>query len=285
MKAISRLRAALALLSLCGLLALPPLLSAQEPATVNAPIAPAAALAAGQAAPEARAAAQEEEVALPANGLIAEGRGVVGLFKSGGWPMWPILLCSVVTLTFILERAMGLRARHIFPPRLAAELRKLAGENRLDEALARCRLDRSPFASLMHACLQRAGNAGFEMESALEEAGARLLYDLRRNCKPLSVMADVAPLLGLMGTVTGMIKAFDVVARSGALGRTELLAEGIAEALLTTAFGLLVAVPAIVAYHIYRAKAENLLREMEDAALDILAALRGAGEAANTPAS
>lgn len=89
-------------------------------------------------------------------------------------------------------------------------------------------------------------------------------------------MADIAPLLGLMGTVTGMIKAFDVVARSGALGRTELLAEGISEALLTTAFGLIVAVPAAVCYHIYRAKAENLLRLMEDAALDILAALRAA---------
>lgn len=283
MRAHLTVRRTLALLPLCGLLALPFALHAQEPAP--SPTAPpdAAAVAEGNAQTGAEAA--REDPPPPPDGTIAEGRGLIALFKSGGFLMWPILLCSVVTLTFILERAMGLRARHIFPPQLAAELRALAGEGRVKEALARCMLDRSPFASLMHACLQRSGNSGFEMESALEEAGARLLYDLRRNCKPLSVMADVAPLLGLMGTVTGMIKAFDVVARSGALGRTELLAEGIAEALLTTAFGLLVAVPAIVAYHIYRAKAENLLREMEDAALDILAALRGAGGEAGAAAS
>lgn len=268
---------ALALLTLCGLLALQPAARAQQQATSPAPSS--AAIVSGLEAPHVPATEQAGQTAPspPPDGTIAEGRGLIALFKSGGILMWPILLCSVVTLTFILERAVGLRARYIFPPKLTAELRTLAGEGRAREALARCLLDRSPFAALMHACLLRAGNAGFEMEAALEEAGARLLYDLRRNCKPLSVMADVAPLLGLMGTVTGMIKAFDVVARSGALGRTELLAEGIAEALLTTAFGLLVAVPAIVAYHIYRAKAENLLREMEDAALDILAALRGVG--------
>jgi biopolymer transport protein ExbB len=265
---------ALALMPLFGMLALQPALRAQEPATSPAP--PAAAVAAGREVEDAQAAGQTDP-SPPPDGTIAEGHGLIAMFNSGGFLMWPILLCSVVTLTFILERAMGLRARHIFPPRLASELRALAREGRAGEALARCLADRSPFAALMHACLLRAGNAGFEMEAALEEAGARLLYDLRRNCKPLSVMADVAPLLGLMGTVTGMIKAFDVVARSGALGRTELLAEGIAEALLTTAFGLLVAVPAIVAYHIYRAKAENLLREMEDTALEILTALRGAG--------
>lgn len=198
-------------------------------------------------------------------------------FSKGGIMMWPILLCSVAMLAFVLERAAGLRRGRIFPRKLRDELTTLlgaAGSGGLGKAIEICKSRRSPFAGLMLACLQRADAETFEMEAALEEAGARVLYDLRRNTKPLSVIADVSPLLGLMGTVTGMIKAFDVVAKSGALGRTELLAEGISEALLTTAFGLLVAIPAVVFYNIYRAKADNLLRMMEDAALEILATLR-----------
>lgn len=207
-----------------------------------------------------------------------EGVNLVALFKSGGLLMWPILLCSVVMVAFGLERTFGLRQAIIFPDALDRDLKRLARAGDIEAALARCSTDRSPYARLMLPCLQRADNAGFEMETALEESGARVLYDLRRNCKPLAVIADVSPLLGLMGTVTGMIKAFDVVARSGALGRTELLAEGISEALLTTAFGLIVAIPAVVLYHIFRSKAENLLRLMEDAGLEILASLRRAAK-------
>ena len=102
-----------------------------------------------------------------------------------------------------------------------------------------------------------------------------MLGDLRRGARPLAVIGDIAPLLGLMGTVTGMIKAFDVVAKAGALGRTELLATGISEALLTTAFGLLVAVPSLVAYHWFRGRADAVAREMEDACLGLVRAVRG----------
>jgi biopolymer transport protein ExbB len=229
------------------------------------------------------------DVATSASGTAAspqpadEGPHLVALFKSGGLLMWPILLCSVIMVAFGLERAVGLRAAHIFPAQLNLDLKTLARAGKSEEARERCLADPSPFARLMLPCLQRSDNPGFEMEVALEEAGARVLYDLRRNCKPLAVIADVSPLLGLMGTVTGMIKAFDVVARSGALGRTELLAEGISEALLTTAFGLIVAIPAVVIYHIFRSKAENLLRMMEDAGLDILTALRHAAKDATQP--
>lgn len=198
------------------------------------------------------------------------------LFQNGGVMMWPILICSVVMVAFGLERAFGLRTAHIFPAVLRQELTALARKGDVAEAIERCNASKSPFARLMQASLQRADNPGFEMEVALEESGARVLYDLRRNCKPLAVVADVAPLMGLMGTVAGMIKAFDVVAHTGALGRTELLAEGISEALLTTAFGMLVAIPAVILYHIYRSKAENLLRTMEDAALEILPLFRAA---------
>jgi len=202
------------------------------------------------------------------------GRSLETLFLAGGFLMWPILLCSVVMVAFVFERWVGLRPGRIFPAKLRGALLDLAREGRLEEALERCRASRSAFARLVAGGLARAESGGFEMEEGLEAEGARVLYNLRSNCKPLSVMADVSPLLGLMGTVTGMIKAFDVVAKSNALGRTELLAEGISEALLTTAFGLMVAIPSVIAYHIFRSRAENLLREMEDAALEILDAMR-----------
>ncbi len=202
------------------------------------------------------------------------GQSIEELFSRGGFLMWPILLCSVVTVAFVFERWVGLRHGRVFPAKLYDTLLGLAREGRIEEAQELCRGGRSEFARLVAGGLARAESGGFEMEDGLEEEGGRVLYNLRSNCKPLAVMADVAPLLGLMGTVTGMIKAFDVVAKSNALGRTELLAEGISEALLTTAFGMAVAVPAVIAYHIFRSRAENLLREMEDAALEIVATMR-----------
>ena len=202
------------------------------------------------------------------------GQSLEDLFDRGGPLMWPILLCSVVMVAFIFERWIGLRHNRIFPAKLHERLLGLAREGRLDEAREVCRTGRSEFARLVGGGLARAEADGFEMEAGLEEEGGRVLYNLRSNCKPLAIVADVAPLLGLMGTVTGMIKAFDVVAKSNALGRTELLAEGISEALLTTAFGMAVAVPSVIVYHIFRIRADNLLREMEDAALEIVAAMR-----------
>lgn len=202
------------------------------------------------------------------------GKGLFGMFQRGGILMWPILLCSIVALAFSLERTIGLRSATVFPQKLLQDVKALIGEGRVENAVETCDRSGSPFGRILHACLSRADASGYEMESALEEAGSRVLYDLRRNARPLGIIADVSPLLGLMGTVLGMIKAFEVVARTGALGKAELLAQGIAEALLTTAFGLAVAVPAMVLYHFFRSRADGLLREMEDACLDIVNDLR-----------
>lgn len=199
------------------------------------------------------------------------------MFSKGGPIMWPILGCSVVMFAFFLERLFSLRRGNTFPRKLRRNTGELLAEGNVEEASRICGESRSPFGHLMHSCLMRAEAEGFEMEGALEEAGARVLYDLRRNTRPLGVIADIAPLLGLMGTVTGMIKAFNVVAKAGALGRAELLAEGISEALLTTAFGLLVAIPSSLIYHYFRGKAEGLLREMENACIEMMLDLRKRG--------
>jgi biopolymer transport protein ExbB len=205
---------------------------------------------------------------------VVTGERVLDMFLKGGYLMWPILLCSVVALAVVLERLVTLRRGAVFPRRFHDAVAASMSAGRVDQALAQCRDNRSPFARLLESCLLRAEATGFEMEAALEEAGARVLYDLRNNNRPLGVIGEVAPLLGLMGTVLGMIKAFEVVARTGTLGRAELLAEGISEALLTTAFGLSVAIPAIIFYQYFRSKADGLLRAMEDACVGMMTDLR-----------
>jgi biopolymer transport protein ExbB len=205
---------------------------------------------------------------------IVSGQKFWDMFLKGGPLMWPILFCSIATLAFMLERFITLRRGAVFPGKLFKQVQDLIARGRFDDATDVCRRNRSPFARLLYACLMRSDMAGFEMEAALEETGARILYDLRRPGIALGVVADVSPLLGLMGTVLGMIKAFEVVARTGALGRTELLAEGISEALLTTAFGLSVAIPALILYSYFRGKADGLLRTMEDACIELLEEIR-----------
>ncbi len=214
---------------------------------------------------------------------LDDGGGLVGLFFKGGPFMWPILLCSIVALAFVFERLVSLRRGAIYPARQVKALREqvLAGDT--DAAIAACEEASSPFARVLHACLVRSETEGFEMEAALEEAGARALYDMRRGSRPLGVIADVAPLLGLLGTVTGMIKAFEVVAQEGGLGKAEMLAEGISEALLTTAFGLCVAVPALLFYQYFRSRTEGWVRIIEDTCLDLLVKMRRSRRQTATP--
>lgn len=220
---------------------------------------------------------------LPAAGALAQeggqeatmmGDSLVAMFLKGGIFMWPILACSIVSLAFALERAVGLRMAVIFPQQLLADVKASIREGKVEQAVRQCAESGSPFGKLLYACLNRADTPGFEMETALEETGSRVLYDLRKNIKPLGIVADVSPLLGLMGTVQGMIMAFELVAKSGAMGRADKLAESIAVALLTTAFGLVVAIPSVIGYHYFRSKAENLLRAMEDACLVVMDDLR-----------
>lgn len=210
--------------------------------------------------------------------VFSEG-GLWGLFLKGGIFMWPILLSSVVMVAVALERLVSLRSGMVRPRRLVKEVERRIRAGNPVAAVEKCASKgASAYARMVHACLQRAGSEHYAMEEALEEAGGRVLYDLRKGTRPLGVIADVAPLLGLLGTVTGMIKAFNVVASAGALGKAELLAEGIGEALMTTAFGLCVAVPAIILYHAFRGRAENWVRVIEDECLEYARLVRDGKE-------
>jgi biopolymer transport protein ExbB len=185
-------------------------------------------------------------------------------FKAGGVWMYPILLCSFIFMAFALERLVNLRESRIIPPRLKHILENDLKELSLADVRDKCLSYPSCLGKVLLAGLERAGMPLAEMERVADEQSARELYGLRKNIKPLGIVASVSPMIGLLGTVNGMISAFRVVAEHGAVGDPKLLSGSISKALLTTGFGLMIAIPALVIYHHFRGKAENLIVEISE---------------------
>lgn len=191
----------------------------------------------------------------------------------GGVMMIPIGLCSLVMIAVIAERAVSLRRSVVIPPRFVAEF-----QNRLHEvpggpakALAYASGENNPIARVFTAALKRFTLPLETLERHIAEAGEREVIKLRKNMRALSIIAAVSPLLGLLGTIFGMIAAFQTVAVTGdALGRMELLAGGIYEALITTAAGLIVAIPALIAHHWLSAKIDRAVSEMDQMTLEFV---------------
>lgn len=202
--------------------------------------------------------------------ILGEDSTLWDLFVKGGICMWPILACSVIGLAFFFERVIELRrAKHV-PAGFDKELIMAVDTRGVDAGLALCLERQSSLARVLYAALLRYGTSRQEMEAAVQDEGSRMLYDLRRNCRVIGISSNIAPLWGLLGTVQGLIMAFDKVAASGALGKTEDLAVGVAVALLTTAWGLLVAIPLQVLYFWMKGKADDLAREVEERAIDAI---------------
>lgn len=199
----------------------------------------------------------------PAERLILnEDTSLWELFSKGGLVMWAILLVSIAALAFGIERAGALRAQVQVPKGLADELAARFSRGGAAGAMPLVKGKASALARMLEAALSRAKDGRAGMEEAAGAASARSLYDMRRNVRPLGIAASISPLLGLLGTVWGMIKAFDRVSQGG-LGRSSELAGGIGEALLTTGAGLMVAIPALLAYHFFRARSDDLIRLAE----------------------
>lgn len=200
---------------------------------------------------------------------------VFDLLVKGGPLMIPLCLCSILMVAFVIERALSLRRGRILPPEIlrhldpgdlaarggawpAALLRVFSGQN-------------SPIARILTAGLRKAGKPAAEIEKAVEDAGEKVAAGMRRKCKPLAVVANISPLLGLLGTVMGMISAFmTVAAREEALGRTELLAAGIYQALVTTAVGLTIAIPSLVFYYFFVERVDRLVSEIDEIATELV---------------
>lgn len=194
---------------------------------------------------------------------------VLDLAFKGGPMMLPIGLCSLVVVAVVFERAGVLRRARVAPPGFRGRLARTLGEGRPGraeraEAEKLCRKDDHGAARVLLAGLGKLGHRHEVVEKHLAAAGEDEVYRMRRRLRALSVIAAIAPLLGLTGTIFGMIEAFQTVATSEeALGKAGRLAGGIYEAMITTAAGLLVAIPTLVCYHWLSGRVEALTRELD----------------------
>lgn len=213
--------------------------------------------------PEASDAAslQDDE----SEGPKASRGSIFRVMIDGGPLMWPIAGCSIVLLVFVFERIISLRRARVIPKPFVTRILEQVRDGNLgrDAAVKLCHENASPVAEVFGGALKKWGRPAVEVEQAVIDAGERVTQDLRKYLRLFNGISQVAPLLGLLGTVTGMISAFNTIVTQNAMGRAELLAGGIGEALLTTAGGLFVAIPALVAYLFFVSRVETLLVEID----------------------
>jgi len=200
------------------------------------------------------------------------------LYLAGGVLMVPITIMSFIAVAFGVERALGLRRRRVLPPRLLTELRRLSSQSGgIDprQAFWLCLEYPSTAANVLRAMLQRVGRSAGELEAAVVEANEREAAKLYRNVRWLNLCATVTPLMGLLGTVQGMIGAFFVTAHLpvGA-NKAESLAEGIYVALVTTFGGLIVAIPAAILAHFFEGRIQRLFGELDESLQPVIRQLQ-----------
>ena len=193
---------------------------------------------------------------------------VIDLIIKGGIVIYPIILCSVIALAVFIERLWILRKKAVIPDGLVNDVEKKLKNKNIAGAMEVCEKSDSSIAKIFMAGLKNSGKGMWLVKEAIEERGGRESIILEKRVGMLSTIANLSPLLGLLGTVSGMIKTFKVMAQGG--GNPSLLAGGIAEALITTAAGLCVAIPVLVGYRILKDKAESLIFEMEESSIKII---------------
>jgi biopolymer transport protein ExbB len=194
------------------------------------------------------------------------------IFRAGGWVMWPILFCSVVALGIVLERAWTLREPRVIPSHLVAQVWQLLKANDLGIDKIESVRASSPLGRVLAAGLALRDAPREIMKERIEDIGRHVAHELERYLNTLGTIAAIAPLLGLLGTVTGLIQVFTVITEEG-LGNPASMAGGISEALITTVAGLCVAIPALVAYRFFRGRIAELVVRMEEEAIRLIDAL------------
>lgn len=207
-----------------------------------------------------------QEAAVP-----ADEESMLSLILKGGPVMVPLFAASFLALAITIERAFALRKKKFIPPEFLPSLKSAIdrGPGGLDEAVRYCESHRTPVAHIIRSGLISLDRGLDAAEKAIEDAGAREMYKLKRSLRSLQVIASVSPLLGLLGTVYGMIGAFKTASDMGA-GKADSLANGIYEALVTTATGLTIAVPVLLIYQFYNSKVDALVDDIDDLSIDFL---------------
>lgn len=199
------------------------------------------------------------------------------LITAGGWLMVPILLCSVAALAIIGERFWALRQERIAPKRLVAQIWQWQKNSQLDDSRISAIRAGSALGQVLAAGLLNQAHSREVMKESIEESGRQVVLELERYLNTLGTIASITPLLGLLGTVIGMIKVFTAITTQG-VGDPGVLAGGISEALITTAAGLTVAIPSLMFYRYFRGRVDALVLKMEEEALKMVEVLHGERE-------
>lgn len=194
------------------------------------------------------------------------------MIRAGGWVMIPILLCAVAALAITVERFWTLRQQEVIPPGLGKEVREWATGRNIEPKHIEVLRRNSPLGELLAAGLDVRHKPRDVIKERIEDVGRHVIHRLERFLPSLGTIASVAPLLGLLGTVIGMIKMFLDILVTG-VGDANQLAGGIGQALITTAAGLCVAIPALIAHRYLRSKVNDLVIEMEQQAMQLVDAL------------
>lgn len=196
------------------------------------------------------------------------------LVQAGGWLMAPILACSVLAAAIIAERAWMLRRRRVAPRDLVAKIWKRARAGSLSEDEIRALRNHSPLGRILVVGLLNRQRERHVMKEAIEETGRAEAQELQRFLNALGTIAAITPLLGLLGTVVGMINVFTTITSLG-VGNPAELAGGISQALITTASGLSIAIPSLIFYRYFRGKVDELIVVMEQEAIKLVEILHG----------
>ncbi|MFH1135524.1 MAG: MotA/TolQ/ExbB proton channel family protein [Pseudomonadota bacterium] len=196
------------------------------------------------------------------------------LMQRGGWLMYPIFLCSIAALGVFIERLIKLRRKRVIPSELMRNVNDLIQRRKISDAIYLCQAHPSSMARIYHAALKISGHPRSAIKEVVQEVGRREAEDMLRYISVLSTAASISPLLGLLGTVSGMIKTFNMISYYG-VGNPGALAAGISEALLTTAAGLSVAIPTLVCHKFISGKADALISELEEQSIILVETLKG----------
>ena len=199
------------------------------------------------------------------------------LVKAGGWLMWPIILCSIAALAIIGERLWTLQKKYIAPPTLVGQIEQWLERKELDQARIQLLAETSPLGRILAAGLHNREHSREIVKEAIEDTGRHVATELERYLNTLGTVAAVTPFLGLLGTVLGMIEMFSGISTHG-VGDPAIVAGGIAQALITTAAGLGVAIPSVMFYRYFRGQVNILLVDMEQDAIKLVEILHGERE-------
>ena len=199
---------------------------------------------------------------------------MIEIIRAGGWLMLPIILCSIIAVAITIERLWTLQRRRVLPEDLAMRVWDWARDRQLDQKHLTVLSANSPMGRVLAAGLANRHQSREVLKEIVQDTGRHVVHELERYLNSLGTIAAITPLLGLLGTVIGMVKVFTAITTAG-VGNPGVLAGGISEALITTAAGLSVAIPSLIAYRYLRGQVDALVVEMEKEAMKLIDALHG----------